>query len=64
MDVIIHGKPLDASECFSPGINKELARKIIGEFFSMGSIKESEALIVDARYWEGTWNSVYTLLLS
>lgn len=64
MDVIIHGKPLDASERFSSGIDKELARKIIGEFFAMGSVKEPEALIVDARYWQGSWNSVYTLLLS
>ena len=64
MDVIIHGKPLDASERFSSGIDKELARKIIGDFFAIGSVKESEALIVDARNWKGTWNSVYTLLLS
>lgn len=64
MEVIIHGKPLDASERFSSGIDKELARKIIEEFFAIGSVKESEALIVDARNWKGTWNSVYTLLLS
>ena len=64
MDVIIHGKPLDASERYSSGIDKELARKIIEEFFAIGSVKESEALIVDARNWKGTWNSVYTLLLS
>lgn len=64
MDVIIHGKPLDASERFTPGIDKELARKIISEFFAIGNIKESEALIADARFWQGTWNSVYTLLLS
>lgn len=66
MDVIIHGKPLDSSQRYTASIDKELAQKIIGEFFAIGigTIKESEALIVDARYWQGTWTSVYTLLLS
>lgn len=66
MDIIIHGKPLDSSQRYTTNIDKELAQKIIGEFFAIGigTIKESEALIVDARYWQGTWTSVYTLLLS
>lgn len=64
MDIIIHGKPLDASERYSSGIDKDLARKIIDDFFSIGSIKEPEVLVVDARYWNGKWYSVYTLFLS
>ena len=64
MDVIIHGKPLDSSERFTTGIDKVLARKIIDEFFSISAIKEPEALVVDARYWQGKWTSVYTLYLS
>lgn len=65
MDIIIHGKPLDASERFTTGVDQGLARKIIGEFFTIGigTIKEPEALVVDARYWQGIWTSVYTLLL-
>lgn len=64
MEVIIHGKPLDSSERFTTGIDKMLARKIIDEFFSISTIKEPEALIVDARYWQKSWTSVYTLFLS
>jgi len=65
MEIIIHGKPLDASERCSAGIDPSLARKIIDEYFrGFGTIRESEALIVEARYWQGGWSSVYTLLLS
>ena len=65
MEIIIHGKPLDASERCSKGVEQSFARKIIDEYFrGSGSIRESEALIVEARYWQGSWTSVYTLLLS
>ena len=64
MEIIIHGKPLDASERYTSGIDQTLARKIIDEFFALGTLKEPEALVVEARYWQKTWTSVYTLLLS
>lgn len=64
MEIIIHGKPLDASERYTSGIDYELARRVINEFFALGPVKEPEALFVEARYWKGTWTSVYTLLLS
>ena len=64
MEIIIHGKPLDASERYTAGIDHELARRIIADYFAIGSVKEPEALFVEARYWKGTWISVYTLLLS
>ena len=64
MEIIIHGKPLDASERYTSGIDQTLARKIIDEFFALGTLKEPEALVVEARYWQRTWTSVYTLLLS
>lgn len=64
MEIIIHGKPLDASERYTSGIDQTLARKIIDEFFAFGTVKEPEALVVEARYWQRTWTSVYTLLLS
>lgn len=64
MEIIIHGKPLDASERFTTGIDQTLARKVISDYFAFGSLKEPEALVVEARYWQRTWTSVYTLLLS
>ena len=66
MDIIIHGKPLDRSQRFTTGIDQGLAQNITDTFFSIGggTIKEPEALFVDARCWQGTWTSVYTLLLS
>lgn len=63
MDIIIHGKPLDASERFTAGIDRALATNIIKDFFGNVSLKDDEALVVDARYWNGAWVSVYTLRL-
>lgn len=63
MDIIIHGKPLDASQKFSDGIDTSLAQNIVDEFFKSIDIKVPEAMVVDARYWKGAWSSVYTLYL-
>ena len=65
MEIIIHGKPLDSSERYTPGVNQELARKIIKDFFAFGQqVKEPEAMVVEARNWQGIWVSVYTYFLS
>lgn len=64
MEIIIHGKPNAGSANFTSGLNNSFAQRLIDEFFaSMNSIKGSDVLIVDARYWQNVWYSVYTYWL-
>lgn len=63
MEIIIHGKPNAGSSKVTSDING-LSRNLIQNFFEeMDQIRDPEALVVDARYWQGTWYSIYTYLL-
>lgn len=60
MEIIIHGKP-NAGSSKSTSPSDTLSQKIIGDFFDRrDEITDEEALIVEARKWQGTWNSIYT----
>lgn len=63
MEIIIHGKPNAGSSKVTSDING-LSHNLIQNFFEeMDQIRDPEALVVDARYWQGTWYSIYTYLL-
>ncbi len=63
MEIIIHGKP-NAGSSKSTSPSDVLSQKIVGDFFDRrDEIVDQEALIVDARNWNGIWYSVYTYRL-
>lgn len=63
MEIVIHGKPNAGSSKATSDING-LSHNLVQNFFEeMDQIRESEALVVDARNWKGTWYSIYTYLL-
>lgn len=63
MEIVIHGKPNAGSSKATSDING-LSHNLIQNFFEeMDQIRDPEALVVDARNWQGTWYSIYTYLL-
>lgn len=63
-DLILHGKPNAGSHKATNGLDVIFCQYLVDNFFqSMDNIKDSQALIVDARNWKGTWYSVYTFWL-
>lgn len=62
MEIIIHGKPNAGSQKSSGNIDKGLVENITGVFFARSGQMHAlgETLFVDARFWKGSWYSVYT----
>ena len=63
-EVILHGKPNAGCHNATQGLDVTFCQNLVDKFFqSMGSIKDTEVLIVDTRNWKGTWYCIYTLWL-
>lgn len=63
-DIILHGKPNAGSHKVTKGLDDAFCQNLVDKFFqSMGSIRESETLIVDIRNWKSKWYSIYTFWL-
>lgn len=67
MEIIVHGKPYSDSSRQSGGLDESFVSSFTSVFFrESGLLKElrsNEALIVDARNWNGRWYGVYTYAL-